>query len=293
MQTVTFRDLVYAVADLVGISPDEDGAAEFGDVLSTDLMPITRALDALLREGWRHYPFPDLLEIVECAYRELWTSTATYVSGDEVYFNTVEGSEGYFEANQSVSAAQSPVTHPAKWDALEIERLVIDPAEWTLGNVLNIYASDPRDADTERAASLGFVIRSDGIQVQSGAGETVWVEHLPVPPRLRGAAWDSTAIYSAGDPVLFENENFWVALDTTAAGESPTTNPELWELQEVPMVFRDYLVQRAHATMLRRDGAHDQAMAQDELGWQALWRERDHVEGQQGQVKRYRVGNTR
>lgn len=291
MQSVSFKDLVYAVADLAGVSPDEDGG--FGDLLTTDLMPITRSLDSLLREAWRFYPFPDTVDIVEAAYRPLWTATDTYADGDEVYFNTVSGEEGYYTANATTTAAQSPVTNPELWDALEITSLIVDPDEWGIGDALDVFKSDPRVAETERAIRVPFAIRTDGIQVASTAGDTVWVEFKKAVPRLRGNAFDEAATYAVGDAMLYTNEDFYVALGATTAGQSPDTNPELWQKQEVPMVFRNFLVHRAAAIRLKAEGERDQARDAEQDGWEAMYREIDNLEGQSAQIRRWTVTNPR
>lgn len=296
METVTFYDVVAGAADLAGVSPDPAaaGGGGFGDLLTEDVGPLTRVMDRLLREGWEFYPWPDLVDVTRAAYRRLWSAAAAYATGDEVYFDVVAGEEGYFRAVAATAAGESPVTHPAKWTVLVLGRLVIDPGVWGIGTVLDVWAQDLRETDSERAARVPFVLRSDGIQVSgSAAGAVVWVEHKRAAPRLRGAAYDATAAYAAGEAVLFANEDFWVCVAATTAGESPVTHAAKWAVQAVPVIFRDFLIKRAWAFWLRRSGAPEEALPADADGWMSLYQEIDRIAGQSGQVQRYRVTNTR
>ena len=48
------------------------------------------------------------------------STTATYSSGDQVYFES--GTGDFWEANQSVSAGETPVTDADKWDQVQLPR---------------------------------------------------------------------------------------------------------------------------------------------------------------------------
>jgi len=53
---------------------------------------------------------------------ERHSTTATYADGDQVYFEA-SGSGDFWEANQAVSAGETPVTHAAKWDKVQLPRI--------------------------------------------------------------------------------------------------------------------------------------------------------------------------
>lgn len=51
-----------------------------------------------------------------------WDNATTYTAGDLVTF-VVDGETRYWRANASTLAAESPVTHPAKWDDVSLEAI--------------------------------------------------------------------------------------------------------------------------------------------------------------------------
>lgn len=53
--------------------------------------------------------------------------------------------------------------------------------------------------------------------------------------------------------------DWWVAKAATSPGQSPDTNPELWQRVEIPEYFEQSIVALAHANLLLADGQTDKA----------------------------------
>jgi hypothetical protein len=53
--------------------------------------------------------------------------------------------------------------------------------------------------------------------------------------------------------------DWWVAKAATLPGQSPDTNPELWQRVEIPEYFEQLVVGLAHASLLLADGQTDKA----------------------------------
>ena len=73
---------------------------------------VRKVVENDLRPRVKSTLFDRIVDVYDIA---AWSNAATYVSGNEVKLND----RGY-KANQSTSAGQSPLTHPAKWDEIEI-----------------------------------------------------------------------------------------------------------------------------------------------------------------------------
>lgn len=90
------------------------GVVKFTQNIDTNELAglINKVVENDLRPRLKPTLFTRLTEIYNLS---TWASGTAYVSGNEVKLNN----RGY-KANQSTSAGQSPLTHPAKWDEIEI-----------------------------------------------------------------------------------------------------------------------------------------------------------------------------
>lgn len=57
----------------------------------------------------------------------------------------------------------------------------------------------------------------------------------------------------------YHEGEYWQAVSDTAAGESPTTNPEKWRRIRLPAEWRHVLARLTYATLLEMDGQRDKA----------------------------------
>lgn len=73
---------------------------------------VRRVVEDDLRPRLKSTLFDRIVDVYDIS---TWSNVATYADGDEVKLND----RGY-QANQATSAGQSPLTHPAKWDEIEI-----------------------------------------------------------------------------------------------------------------------------------------------------------------------------
>lgn len=99
--------LLITKSDLVGVVP------QFTANVDTNHFAAARKF---ANERFKNLVPSALYEaVIEVYALTAWSNAATYASGDKV----VLSDRGY-EANQSTSAGQSPLTHPAKWDEIEM-----------------------------------------------------------------------------------------------------------------------------------------------------------------------------
>jgi hypothetical protein len=74
-----------------------------------------------------------------------------------------------------------------------------------------------------------------------------------------------------------------------AAGETPATHPEKFEVIPVPGFLADFAAHGAYTDWLRGEGQQGKALAEARDPWDWLYDELDEIEGRQGQVRRWRV----
>jgi hypothetical protein len=129
---------------------------------------------------------------------------------------------------------------------------------WEQGEII-LWALNPRA--TTRATIIPSFLSENGIQPLGNYPARPWVEYKIRVPNLFGEVFDAATIYAAGDQVQFETTsgrvafiNFYTCLDTTVAGESPSTDPELWARVELPDVFKHYLGAKGAVAWLAGEG---------------------------------------
>jgi hypothetical protein len=117
----------------------------------------------------------------------------------------------------------------------------------------------------------------------------VYIYYRKPCPRFTAPDYDATLTYAIDDQILFEDSdgvtNFWKCVVATSAGQSPDTNPDSWELLEIPEVFFNYAVYSSYADWLRMDGQTDKAASADALAQRKQDEESDKQERQQGWVQ--------
>lgn len=64
-------------------------------------------------------------------------------------------------------------------------------------------------------------------------------------------------IDSAGDG------DFYECISAADVGDSPELAPAKWQKREIPMIFRDALVEKATSILLMNEGQEDKALALD------------------------------
>lgn len=84
-----------------------------------------------------------------------FNSATTYAVGDKVKFTGADGEPHYFIANAITTAAQSPATHPAKWDNKD---------ELAITEGLGTKVKAGRTAGDIVAASTGVITSTDGFK---------------------------------------------------------------------------------------------------------------------------------
>jgi hypothetical protein len=188
-----------------------------------------------------------------------WSSASvSYAVGDIVYYPVDDLFYQCHTANTSSGTLTPDATAGnERWGALTpFERYVdfLQPGKTAIGDVFDVKDSNPRV--NKLWNSLAKETLEDRVYVAANV-KRAWIDFRLRRPKLTGDFFDDTAIYAAGAQVYFTPAggvgNFYDCLDTTAAGESPETDADLWALVELPQAFEGHLIWSAYAKLLSAD----------------------------------------
>jgi hypothetical protein len=167
--------------------------------------------------------------------------------------------------------------------------------ETEIGECKFIWDADPRYGFARRM-NLGrgpdFWTRQDYLQVL-GTANVVYPEFRPPCPVFSGATRSDTATYSAGDQKYDSaTGDYWIALESISAGQSPTTHPAKWERVVFPYYLAEYVAQSAYVLLTNREQEQPENFTvQMTAGYPLLLVELEKLERQQGQSRQMNVCN--
>lgn len=125
------------------------------------------------------------------------------------------------------------------------------------------------------------------------AGYPVYLYYRKGCPDYSGADYSAGTAYAVDDQVLFTDSdsvmNYYKCVTATSAGQSPDTNPEKWEVLELPDFLFWYVVYSSFADYLRMDAQMEKAQMADNLAQGYLDTQSDKQERQQGVLPPFRV----
>lgn len=176
--------------------------------------------------------------------------------------------------------------------------------------ILGIYNRNPQE--TTRAVRVDFQLYDTGTEkrvILAKALDSGFVHYRLPCPRLGGKLYSSTVVYYQDAQIYFDmgsssgtytpvigrphTANFYKCLaSSTTAGQSPSTNPELWEKIEIPYVFSQYMAWGSVANWLVSEGQVQEAAAIEMKAKEILNNEHDKLYSQQAQAGRINMTNT-
>lgn len=286
MQTVSYKQCRDQWCDLV--------EKDLANVNQVELDKFNRAFNRSLRRAWEAYFWPALLRGETRFFRDSWAA-GTYAAGAEVYH---AGTDRYWLAASAATAADVPGV-AALWEeitALDAYVAENQTGQTPLGNVKEIWTANPR---TNRAAKpLLWQYDERGVRITSSTVPTsAWILFRRQCPQWRGGIYAPTAGYAAGVTRYYSSANegfegdYWTALATIVANESPEAAPAKWQRLEIPSFLADFAVHGAKIAQLEGDGQLEKALgsAGGDL-WTWLYDEQDKLSSQ-STPRRARVAN--
>ena len=223
----------------------------------------------------------------------LYDASTAYAQGDVIFYD-VTGS--YYQVHTAAAAGTLP-TVTATWGVLTEFLPFIDyeqtlsggTAATTIGTVYGVWDRDPRKV--RNAREYAFELTDNGVQLPGVMPGSVWVEFRLRAPELTADAYVGANSYAVGDQIYYvAGGNFYTCLAAASAYQNPDDFPAKWERVEIPARFKRYLVQAGIEGWLEGDGQIEKAIAKASKAEAMLAREVLKLRGQEGQVRRPRVG---
>ena len=195
-----------------------------------------------------------------------WVSGTSYAVGDIIYYPV---DDTYYQCHTAHTSSGTLVPDATganeRWGALEPFQRYVDFAQTgqtVIGDVFDVKDRDPRVNHLWN--SLAKETLEDRVYVQENV-KRVFVQFRERRPKLTGAEYDSASAYAVGAQVYFTTAagvgNFYTCVATASAGDTPETDPDKWEVVELPEPFEGFLIWSAYAKLLTADGEDDRRRA--------------------------------
>lgn len=327
MVTVDFKDILYHVADNVGLDQV--------NIQTEEYRIIRDGVSDGLQRAWEVEKWPDLLRVEKRYFRDIYDNTVAYAIGKEVYYpkkklyyHTIKASTGNVPTtlgswaesltqysaddydNAKAYAVGDHVYYPDDdkyyhchtastgnlptatgfWGPLiAFDRYVAfeQTSKTKLGEVF--WSGNKNRRVFTNFETYFFQLSDLGVQILDAMTE-VWLEFRIRVPRLFGESYDSAKTYAIGDQIYFASKNnFYDNAVATVAGESPTSAPTKWTIVDIPYLFKQALISFGTARFLESDGQHEKAALEYATADNDLGLAADKLFRQQQQTRRLTV----
>jgi hypothetical protein len=274
LRTVTFKSVYESILRQAGFDP-------VGDAVTHDtLRRITEQINSGLHYAWRYWEWPQLELLQERAFRTIWTNTLQFyrtgVEGtpDEIYYGA---DSSYYRVNPAapsdppIGTLPTNATYFTQFTLSDCYILLDQVNQTPIGEVIEIFAADPRANTSHDAERLHFEPTEREITVIGSAQSTVWVQFRIVPSEFTGIPFVTGKNYSLGARIYHPTDGeCYRALIANPTGD-PTAQPAQWLKIPFPEIFSGYVTMAAYASgLLENDGgaekdtnvlAHKRALA--------------------------------
>ncbi len=245
-RTVSFDSVLRGAANLAGVKRkqilDDQASLLFEFILSRTL------------EGWEYDWWPELMLVEKRYFREGLWAAGTFSSGAIVFF---EPEEIYYENSSASDTTDTPGTGSDWIVAEDFSQYVPtnQAGQTPLGHIKNVYPDDP-DINPNNGPLRKKEI-AEGILLTNNPPSIVYIQFKEQYPDLSGLQdYDEQTVYTAGDAIFFEKEAYQV-LATTAAAETPTTDPAKCKILNFPYFLSNSVKRAAYADWLGSGGGTD------------------------------------
>lgn len=138
------------------------------------------------------------------------------------------------------------------------------------GYIVSVWNGDPLKSTKVRNLAYRLFDYGSGVVLNFPSDPAeAWCEYRLRKPELTGDPYVSTQVYSVGSQIYFDSGsgtgsvtpvpgkphigNFYVCIDTAAAGQNPNNFPLKWEKVEIPYSLSPYLAKGAAADWLHSE----------------------------------------
>jgi hypothetical protein len=244
-QRLNFRDhILFAIADLLAI--------EWFDLTPARARRWISEIFRHLEYAWTLHAWADLTITEERAFRRIWNAIDDWKVGDEVYYLGQVGvdglvtGQGYYRCFLDAPRGTVP-TNIAFFNSFElaandffVEEL--QRCRRRLGQVLEVFPSDPRDVTRPTPRSLPWQMSTRGLEVFRFGGATVFIKYRAVTYHFSASDFDSTKLYKTLDLQLWSDGDVYRALQPVQGIDPGNTSADqYWALVPFPAFLAGYV----------------------------------------------------
>jgi hypothetical protein len=273
MRTIPFQTVYESILRRHGLDP-------VGDRVTHDTArAIAQHVNKRIRQAWTYWDFPELSHTEERAYRTVWNATHQFFRGDDLfyipsmtYYHVLDDATGDPPVG-TVPATQGTTGPEGDWTVNSTYFEILSPVDTyvaydpvcktEMGQVLGVYATNPRLNGCAYQNGLNFRPSEKGIDVCCAPGPTVFIHYMLPEPKFTLVPWIGGKHYKPGDRVYQPTvgDCYRCRLATQSGGPP---DPNYWFLESFPALLEDYVVPGAYADCLKEtpiDGGDVQTKA--------------------------------
>ncbi len=266
MREIAVRDVFHRVIGKRGYQ------ASTGTLTAPDRANVADYVNIAIKRAWEAAYWPEIMKVEQRQFRETWSDSTNYVTGDEVFHTDADGDDRYWVSLQDSNINKDPDTETLWWEEVgsDFVRNIDLRQSWETQDIgmldiqEHIFDRDPRIfPDTEPL--LYCFLEGDAIYVRPEISPVKpWIKFRPPVPRFSWTEWNSATAYGIGDLVYQDlsgttvvGETF-IAL-TSSTNKEPYTQTDEWKPVPFPELFQDYAIHWAAAEDRTEDeGRSDQ-----------------------------------
>ena len=153
--------------------------------------------------------------------------------------------------------------------------------ETAIESVFAIYDVDPHGTTAPVLQKYDLITSGAKLIDEDATTSAVYVWYRHQVPDFYGDDYSATATYAADDQVYYDTSGEYYICTAGTMGNAPTETA-YWTKLSLPFRFIDYCVASAYADWLRQDGQASKAALQDRTAVEALDKELDRLEREEG-----------
>jgi len=251
MKTITTKSVWEAIVLMRGVDPATAAYSAAQNAL------IAVYINERVVKAWQRAFWAEIMLAEQRQYRATWDATLNYATGDEVYYETSDGSELYYISLQDGNVNYNPETETDWWEEVGDGFLrTIDfeqEGETEIGAVdlqFCIFDQDPRIYRFSGLV-LDVMFYGDGILLSSNtAPARPWVWFRPPVRAFSLTEWSGATLYAIGDLSYLASTGLSYKALQTSTNKNPESETDYWEPVEFPAFLKTYVSNGAHADYL-------------------------------------------
>lgn len=249
MRECAIKEIFESIVRMRGIDPN------VATLSAGQRAVIAEQINGRMIEVWEYTFWPQLIQTEQRQYRDTWDDEDNYTAGEEVYFESDDGTEQYYTSLKDENVNHQPDEVDSEWwEAVgdDFQRTIAfrQDGQTEIGAVdleNGVFDRDPR---IYRMAGLvrDVIEYEDGIQViAEEAPVRPWLRFRTPPPVYSLTAWSATSDYAIEDTCYLASTGRSYKALQSSTNKSPDSQTAYWEPVDFPFFLRRWMINAVHA----------------------------------------------